>query len=143
MKTLLTTIVVIALMSCSKSKQTPTLPTQRTDFFKNVEEARMKIQTAFDNKHLNEKIQQIESISYVDGKDKSYAFVFFTSNKGSRNLILERRIVNGQQQMKTTTCEGRACDCKVVTTIANNGDVKIECSCSTCSMVITNLDPDF
>ncbi len=139
MKQLFTVLVMTALLSCSKNKDVHQMSNQRTDFFANESVAAKTVQTALDKKKKGEKLEKIESISYIDGKDKSYAFIFYKTNMGGGNLVIERGYVNNQLILKSTTCEGEECTCKVKTVIASNGEVSLACSCKSCSMVIDNF----
>lgn len=130
---------IMMLTACHKENN-PQLPSiLRTDFFKSDEEAQKKIQTVLDQHSPGEKLERIESVSYIDSKNKSYAFVFYRSNKGSSNVVLEQPYLNGQKlAMSSVKCDGEYCDCKVKTIISNNGDVTLDCSCSSCTMLINN-----
>ncbi len=95
------------------------------------------IQAAIRGQHPDDQLLEINSISYIDSKDKSYALVFYRSNRKSGNLLLEQKYEKGIRVSSTaTTCEGANCNCKVVTTISNEGDVKVNCSCTSCTMLI-------
>ncbi len=133
---------IVAIVSCTKNKDVQTTPANRTDFFADQGDAAKKIQTVLDKGGKGEKLQKIESITYTDSKSKSYAIVFYQSNLGARSIAMERDYASGSNFNTVITCEGANCDCKVQTIIGRNGDVTIQCSCSTCTMVIDELDPN-
>lgn len=131
---------IMILTACQKENN-PKLPAvSRTIFFKNDADASRKIQMVLDQRSLGEKLERIESISYIDSKNKSYAFIFYTSNKGTGRVILQQRYLNGQAlTLSSVTCSGTDCNCQVKTIISNSGDVTLDCSCSSCTMLINTV----
>lgn len=131
---------IMILTACQKENN-PQLPAvSRTIFFKNDADASRKIQMVLDQRSPGEKLERIESISYIDSKNKSYAFVFYTSNKGTGRVILQQRYLNGQAlTLSSVTCSGTDCNCQVKTIISNSGDVTLDCSCSSCTMLINTV----
>ncbi|MDP1764952.1 MAG: hypothetical protein Q8L07_13810 [Sediminibacterium sp.] len=140
MKTLFILAGMIILTACQKENNQRLPAVSRTIFFKNNADASRKIQTVLDQRSLGEKLERIESVSYIDSKDKSYAFVFYTSNKGSGNVILQQQYLNGQAlALSSVTCSGTNCNCQVKTIISNSGSVTLDCSCSSCTMLINTV----
>lgn len=131
---------IMILTACQKENN-PQLPAvSRTIFFKNDADASRKIQMVLDQRSPGEKLERIESISYIDSKNKSYAFVFYTSNKGTGRVILQQRYLNGQAlTLSSVTCSGTDCNCQVKTIISNSGSVTLDCSCSSCTMLINTV----
>lgn len=131
---------IMILTACQKENN-PQLPAvSRAIFFKNDADASRKIQMVLDQRSPGEKLERIESISYIDSKNKSYAFVFYTSNKGTGRAILQQRYLNGQAlTLSSVTCSGTDCNCQVKTIISNSGDVTLDCSCSSCTMLINTV----
>lgn len=131
---------IMTLTACQKENN-PQLPAvSRTIFFKNDADASRKIQMVLDQRSPGEKLERIESISYIDSKNKSYAFVFYTSNKGTGRVILQQRYLNGQAlTLSSVTCSGTDCNCQVKTIISNSGSVTLDCSCSSCTMLINTV----
>lgn len=131
---------IMILTACQKENN-PQLPAvSRAIFFRNDADASRKIQMVLDQRSPGEKLERIESISYIDSKNKSYAFVFYTSNKGTGRAILQQRYLNGQAlTLSSVTCSGTDCNCQVKTIISNSGDVTLDCSCSSCTMLINTV----
>lgn len=83
------------------------------------------------------KAEALESVSYIDSKTKSYAFVFYRSTKGVENIVIEQEYTGTVvSNIKTIKCAGEDCDCKVVTVISDEGDVTVDCTCHSCEMII-------
>ena len=126
----------LALFSCRKSEN-PNIPVASSHvFFKDQRQMIQTIETVIHQRYPTEKLQEITHVSYIDSKDKSYALVFYRSSRKAGNLLLEKQYDKGVLVSSTSsTCEGADCNCKVVTTISNNGDVKVNCSCSSCTLL--------
>lgn len=124
------------LISCRKSDN-PSIPNAATHvFFKDQHDMVSKVERVIQKHYPSDKLLEITHVSYIDSKDKSYALVFFRSSRKSGNLLLEQHYQKGVLVSSTgSTCEGTDCNCKVITTISNNGDVKVNCSCSSCTML--------
>lgn len=131
---------IMILTACQKENN-PQLPAvSRTIFFKNDADASRKIQMVLNQRSPGEKLERIESISYIDSKNKSYAFIFYTSNKGTGKVILQQQYLNGQAlTLSSVTCSGTDCNCQVKTIISNSGSVTLDCSCSSCTMLINTV----
>ncbi len=125
------------VLSCKKEEPT-LIPTAATHaFFKNQTDMQQQIQSVVTGHYPSERLQEITHVSYIDSRDKSYALVFYKTEKRSGNLLLEQEFENGALVSTSTgTCEGVGCNCQVVTTISSSGDVKISCSCSSCTMLV-------
>ncbi len=131
---------IMILTACQKENN-PQLPAvSRTIFFKNDADASRKIQMVLNQRSPGEKLERIESISYIDSKNKSYAFIFYMSNKGTGKVILQQQYLNGQAlTLSSVTCSGTDCNCQVKTIISNSGSVTLDCSCSSCTMLINTV----
>ncbi|MEK7198947.1 MAG: hypothetical protein AAB212_03375 [Bacteroidota bacterium] len=140
MKMLFIMAGIMILTACQKENN-PQLPAvSRTIFFKNDADASRKIQMVLNQRSPGEKLERIESISYIDSKNKSYAFIFYTSNKGTGKVILQQQYLNGQAlTLSSVTCSGTDCNCQVKTIISNSGSVTLDCSCSSCTMLINTV----
>lgn len=125
------------VLSCKKEKPS-LIPTAATHvFFKNQSDMQQQIRSVITGRYPSEHLQEITHVSYIDSRDKSYALVFYKTEKRSGNLLLEQEFKNGVLLSSSTgTCEGLGCNCQVVTTITSSGDVKISCSCSSCTMLV-------
>ena len=130
---------LFCLVACQKDQQVQTASATRTDFFANNVDALKTVQQILDKSAPGEKVDQIESISYIDARAKSFAFVFYHSNKGKQNLVIQKNFVGEDNvQVTSTKCDGEDCSCKVKTIISENGDVSVDCSCKSCTMLINN-----
>jgi len=130
---------LFALVISSCKKEDPSLiPTAATHvFFKNQSDMQQQIQSVVTNRYPSEHLEEITHVSYIDSRDKSYALVFYKTEKRSGNLLLKQEFKNGVLLSTSTgTCEGVGCNCQVVTTITSSGEVKISCSCSSCTMLV-------
>jgi len=125
------------VVSCKK-EELSLIPTAATHvFFKNSSDMQQQIQSIVTGRYPSERLQEITHVSYIDSRDKSYALVFYKTEKRSGNLLLKQEFENGALVSTSTgTCEGVGCNCQVVTTISSSGDVKISCSCSSCTMLV-------
>jgi hypothetical protein len=131
-------ICFLTMFLACKKEDPSAIPTSATHvFFKNQTDMVQQIQSVIEKRYPGERLGEITNVSYIDSKDKSYALVFYKSSKRSGNLLLERKYMQGVLYSSSTgTCEGINCNCQVLTTISNAGDVTISCSCSSCTMLI-------
>lgn len=129
--------VLALVLSCKKEGSS--IPTSATHvFFRNRSDMVQQIQSVIAQRYPGEALGEITHVSYIDSRDKSYALVFYKSNKRSGNLLLERTYHKAVLYSASSgTCEGVGCNCQVITTISSSGDVKISCSCSSCTMLVT------
>lgn len=132
------TFILLSLLllgACQKEQTAPAI--SRTDFFTSASDARQKVQQLLDKRPGGGQLKSIERINYIDSKNKSWAFVYYRSNLGSSQIVLQQQYLNGKiLPLSSITCSGTDCDCKVVTTISMAGDVTVNCSCSSCTMNI-------
>jgi hypothetical protein len=96
------------------------------------------VQATLKKKNNGEQLVRLQSISYIESKGKRFAFVFYETNKGTRNLVVERDSSGTALLGKITSCDGEECQCKVRTVIGNNGEVSVDCNCKSCDMIIEN-----
>lgn len=137
MRIIIVALFGLLLAACSKEPARLHPAAQRADFFRAGEDTLRHIQTLLDGYHRGEKLEHIESISYIDAKDRSYAFVFYRSNRGLSNIVLETNYTDdGETLVQSFKCEGSSCECKVMTVIDDAGNVKVNCSCPSCTQVI-------
>lgn len=140
MRLLFTIVFVTVFVACQKENAPQLPPVLRTVFFKENAEAYRKVQSVLDQRSPGEKLERIESIDYIDSKNKSYAFVFYKSNRGTGKVILQQQYQNGQALTQSSiTCSGTSCNCQVSTIISDSGDVSVSCSCSSCTMLVNTL----
>lgn len=128
-------ILIICCTACTKASINQ--KKQRTDFFQTKDDAFKKVQQALDLHQTHEQLTLIENITYIDATQKSYAFVFYRSNFGLSNIVFEQKQDSlGVQNITSIKCEGEQCDCKVKAVILREGDVLLDCSCKSCTMLI-------
>lgn len=134
-------VCILSLVVSCKKEESSTIQTSASHvFFKNRSEMVQQIQSAIAARYPGESLDQISHVSYIDSRDRSYALVFYKSNKRSGNLLLERKYQKGVlYAVSTGSCEGVGCNCQVVTTVSNSGDVKISCSCSSCTLLTNQV----
>ena len=137
MRTILTIVILFALFSCNKDTTRRSRTIDRTDFFKNDQDAFRKVQQYLVAYGKGETLQKVQSVSYIDSKDKSYAFVFYLSDRGESNLVIEQDYVDdelvGGSSIK---CDGPDCACKVKNMVKSDGTVIMDCSCTSCTMLV-------
>jgi hypothetical protein len=139
MKTFFSTLLILVLASCQKNANTVSVLYDRPVFFENDREMMQTVQAALDQAALGEKLERVEHISYIDSKQKSYAFVFYQSNKGSNNVVIQKQYLpDNKVALSSVRCEGLDCNCQVKTIIDNNGGVSVDCSCSSCTMLVNS-----
>lgn len=137
-KILLFLCLISFICSCQKEDKYLIPTSAKHEFFQNQADMTSQIQSFVTQRFPGEILDQITHVSYIDSRDRSYALVFFTSNKRSGNILLERKYKNGVLLAASgTSCEGVGCNCEVITTISNEGDVSVKCSCSSCTMLVT------
>jgi len=137
MKLLTTTIVILLLAGCSKDNSNQLPSATRKDFFTTGQDTLHAVQAIVNGYGRGEHLKKIESISYIDSKNKSYAFVFYSSDKGISNVVIEQQYIGGKKTAsQSIKCDGASCDCKVLTVIGDDGSVSVNCSCTSCSMII-------
>ncbi|MBH2005678.1 MAG: hypothetical protein I8H66_13415 [Sphingobacteriia bacterium] len=138
MKSILLFLCLITVVYSCKKEQESFIPiSTKHEFFKSRADMVSQIQSFVSQRFPNETLDEISHVSYINSRDKSYALVFFKSNKRSSNLLLEHKYKNGVLLAASgTSCEGVGCNCQVITTISNEGDVAVKCSCSSCTMLV-------
>ena len=137
MRTILTICIVIALFACNKDTTTRNRNTARTDFFKNDQDAFRKVQQYLKAYGKGGILQKVQNVSYIDSKDQSYAFVFYVTDQGESNLVIRQDYVNEELVGGTSIkCDGPDCACKVSTMVKSDGTVLMDCSCTSCTMLI-------
>ncbi len=140
MQKLLLIACLVWLSACTKSGNdySNSLPSQRP-FFKNGNEAFTLVKSQVSRFHKDENLKTIDSISYMYSPNRSYAFVFYTSSKGTSNMVIQKSYVQDvAQDVTVTKCSGPSCNCQVMAIISNSGNVDVSCSCSSCTMTINN-----
>ncbi len=138
MKLLATAIVILLLSGCSKNNSTQLPSATRKDFFTTGEDTLHAVQAIVNGYGRGEHLKRINSISYIDSKNKSYAFIFYSSDRGTGNVVIEQHYAGGiKTNSQSIKCDGSGCDCKVLTIIDDDGNVSVDCSCKSCAMIIT------
>jgi hypothetical protein len=129
--------IVCGFFCCRKNETMVNRVAERTDFFKDSIHALKKVQGYLNLFAKKETVSSIQSVSYIDSKDKSYAFVFYTSDKGENNIVI-RQDYKGSDLIGggSVKCEGEHCSCRVKTLITREGDVVLDCTCTSCTMLL-------
>jgi hypothetical protein len=87
-----------------------------------------------------EKAIQIESIEAGSFTNGRVALINYTTTNGSTNITIFQPIENGNYfSGQSIKCSGTNCDCYNRHTIAKDGSVNIRCSCTSCTMTITEF----
>jgi hypothetical protein len=89
-----------------------------------------------------EQLLRITNIVYLESGNKTYALVYYESNQRTSNILFEK-VYQGQDVVSGShhQCSGTSCDCKVAASIGQNGEVSIGCSCTGCTMTVTDFNP--
>ena len=120
--------------SCTKEKMNGPTVIAQPAFFKNANDAFQKVQGLITRFHADEQLERINRISYLSGKDRSYAFVDYKSNLGTRNIAIEQTLADdGGDGWTSYQCDG-TCDCTFTAT-GVGGVLKFKCSCSGCDLI--------
>lgn len=127
-------LLAVCLVSCRKGENAALTHLQRTDFFADERMLFSKVQAALET---GERLQSIDNVSYIDSKKSSLAVVFYRSDKREGNVVMRKEYAaGGEVRFATIRCEGSPCDCKVQTYIGRDGDAYVQCSCTSCTMLI-------
>ena len=122
------------ISSCTKERIKDPMTAPNPGFFKNAGDAFQKVQRLITRFHNDEKLEAIERISYLNGKDRNYAFVDYKSNRGSRNLAIEKNLADeGEDGWTSYQCDG-TCNCLVTATVSGS-ILKFKCSCESCDLI--------
>ncbi|MDP3393004.1 hypothetical protein [Sediminibacterium sp.] len=132
-------IVISMLLACNKnesSKQTDSF--SNAEFFLNKLDAKQQLTKILNKRNPTEKIRDIQTISYIKSDSSTLAIIFYTTNTGNHNILLEKKPSTQLiDQYSITFCEGYECTCKVTVLIDNQGKVTTNCSCVYCALVTT------
>jgi hypothetical protein len=95
------------LLSGCLKENIPNRNAQRMDFFSSEKDAISKMQKHVTVYDQAETVEKILSVSYIDSRTKSYAFVFYVSNRGPGNMVIEQQY-NGPHVMsiQSIKCTG-------------------------------------
>ncbi|MBA4260156.1 MAG: hypothetical protein C0446_13410 [Chitinophaga sp.] len=131
------TTILICLFACNKADlKFENKSFNSSPFFTNKSELKEKLSIELKKRKTNEKLIDIESISYINSDSSNYAIIFYNTNSGRHNILFEKSIKPGEnEQFKVTSCDGFNCTCKVNVIIDNEGRVIVNCTCSSCIMI--------
>lgn len=131
------TSILILLFACNKTDlKFEKESFNGSPFFTNKLEIKEKLSIELKKRKTNEKLIDIESISYINSDSANYAIIFYNTNTGRHNILFEKSIKPGEtEQFKVTSCDGFNCTCKVNVIIDNEGRVIVNCTCSSCIMI--------
>ena len=145
MKKTITAIAIVLSIACNKQKHESidsTIP-KSVKAFKKVE-----VNLFREGSSLFEIVQEklflydesddlisIDSVSNYGSGNIEYSLVYYTSKKGSSNILLKETYANGiSQQVESKKCEG-ACGCYITVFIDANSNMTYSCTCSGCVIV--------
>lgn len=128
-------------LSCSKSGvQDEKQLSAQQPIFSSQKQAFDKIGQYLARQYPTEKLYTIDNISYIHTDSKTMAIVFYQTNTGEHNMLVERSSTSEESfGGRVTVCEGTQCNCKVTAVIDNQGNVTIDCNCGSCAMISTEL----
>ncbi len=131
--------------ACSKNAGNQNPPNIQHSFFQNAAEVSAVVKAAINELHLDAELKSIGHISYLRSGSKELAFIFYSSTKGDKSMVVKKDYTASvmDQGVSVTVCQDGTCDCKVKAIFYNDGSVDVGCSCSSCKMVTTNaLQPE-
>lgn len=131
------TTILICLFACNKADlKIKDESFISGPFFTNKSELKEKLSIELKKRKNNEKLIDIESVSYINSDSANYAIIFYNTNTGRHNILFEKSIEPIEtEQFKVTSCDGFNCTCKVNVIIDNEGRVIVNCTCSSCIMI--------
>lgn len=137
------TILISTITSCSKKASFETKTTLGREFFKSENSIFEDVQKAVSQFDKTEIINHIDKIEYFDAPTKSFALVYYQSNKGVTNIAFEKKYISNS--LKTLQgggiiirCNGN-CDahrCQLATVMSGMAVDYLECTCSGCGLQI-------
>jgi len=138
---LLLFVLSLISLSCSKSGlQNEKEFSVQQPLFTSQKQAFDKIGQYLAEHYPTEKLFAIDNISYIHTDSKTMAIIFYQTNTGEHNMLVERTGTFEESfSGRVTVCEGTECNCKVTAVIDNQGNVTIDCNCGSCAMISTEL----
>lgn len=138
---LLLIIFFLSALACRKSENLQTEGSfEQRLIFSSSKEASDQIAQYLQENYPTEKLVAVGNISYIHTANKTMAIVFYQTNTGEHNMLFEKDDSNTESiSNRVTVCEGSSCNCKVTAVIDNHGNVTIDCNCSSCAMISTEL----
>lgn len=113
---------------------------EKNPVFSSIKEASDQIAQYLHEHYPTEKLFSVGNISYIHTANRSLAIVFYQTNTGEHNILFEKDNSSTESfSNRVTVCEGTSCNCKVTAVIDNQGNVTIDCNCSSCAMISTEL----
>jgi hypothetical protein len=138
---LLLVFLFLSALACRKSEALQADGVfQRNLIFSSAKEAKDQIEAYLHEHYPTEKLYSVGNISYIHTSTRTMAIVFYQTNTGEHNMLFEKNDSNTESiSNRVTVCEGSSCNCKVTAVIDNRGNVTIDCNCSSCAMISTEL----
>lgn len=133
-------ILLTTLIACKKSNtHFDEMTNKQATIFSSKEEATIKVRQFLLDKQPGEILRTIENISYIHTPTRIVAMVFYQTNTGAHNLVIEKKTDQNEEMRgeSITVCDGDSCACKVTAKIDNLGNVDIGCNCSSCMLITT------
>jgi hypothetical protein len=135
-------ILTLVFLGCQKPNQDYAHLIQQEKKIVASKEAAFERVTQYLAKQFPEEaLLQINHVSFVHGSHKIVALIFYQTQTGEHNLVIEQELGENENVMgeKLSTCYGDDCTCKVRVMVDNNGNVEMGCNCSSCYMVTTEV----
>lgn len=135
-------ILTLVFLGCRKPNQDYAHLIQQEKKIVASKEAAFERVTQYLAKQFPEEaLLQINHVSFVHGSHKIVALIFYQTQTGEHNLVIEQELGESENVMgeKLSTCYGDDCTCKVRVMVDNNGNVEMGCNCSSCYMVTTEV----
>jgi hypothetical protein len=129
-------------LGCQKKQQDyDRIVEQEKALVASKQEAFEKVQKYLAKQFPNEQLIGITDLSFVHGSRKLVALIFYQTQTGEHNLVIEQTIGDNEMLLgeKLSTCYGDSCTCKVRVVVDNQGNVDVGCNCSSCYMVTTDV----
>ncbi len=138
---LLPILFSLIFLSCSKSNSEQVNGTMKyAPVFSSSRQAFDEISQYLSEYYPNEKLINVGNISNIHSLNKTMAIVFYQTNTGEHNMLVEKTESTVESfSQRVTVCEGTECNCKVTAIIDNQGNVTIDCNCGSCVMISTEL----
>lgn len=134
--------LVLLGLGCQKDRQDyARIQEQEKSLVASKQAAYEKVKGYLGKQFPNEQLIGITDLSFIHGSRKLVALIFYQTQTGEHNLVIEQTIGENEVVMgeKLSTCYGDDCTCKVRVIIDNQGNVDVGCNCSSCYMVTTDV----
>lgn len=133
--------LLIVFLSCSKSELVNNQDLAvSSPIFSSKKQAFDQVDQYLSKHYPAETLYSVDNISYIHTEAKTMAIVFYQTNTGEHNMLVEKTSTSTESfSNRVTVCEGTECNCKVTAVIDRQGNVSIDCNCGSCAMISTEL----